>query len=126
MKAGEFFYSAAFDYEARKVEIDRYGCRVVRQGRAYLTHVLPWTWGKRSKKHGDFGWLDPIEPIWKTDVGIGGEAARRFSRTKAGALRAALARERKTRAAYGKDPEIRADCDTAIAALSTRLTRTKD
>lgn len=122
MKAGAFYWKAVFDEEGGKVEVDEYGCRSVRKGRAYLTLKESWTWGKRSKKNGDFGWLDPV-PAWcRNRVLEGSPGADMFRPTKRGALMAALAAERRTRARY-KDAETRACCDLAIAALSARLKR---
>lgn len=37
--------------------------RTIRGGKVTAIWKLSHTWGKRTKKHGDFGWLDPI-PAW--------------------------------------------------------------
>ena len=37
--------------------------RTIRGGRITAIWKLSHTWGKRSKKNGDFGWIDPI-PAW--------------------------------------------------------------
>lgn len=123
--AGEFYFHAWHDDETGKVEIDRYGLRSIRNGRAYFTLVASFTWGKRSTKHGDFGWLPSI-PAWaRSNERVGGETIKRYARTKAQALRAAIAAERATRQFWKHKPETVAECDVAIAALQTRLKRTR-
>jgi len=37
--------------------------RVIRY--VYAIAVFSWTWGKRSTKSGDYGWLDPISDDWR-------------------------------------------------------------
>lgn len=124
--AGEFYFHAYFDDEGGKVEIEQYGLRSIRKGRAFFTIKLDGlTWGKRSKKAGDFGWLTRI-PAWcRTSERVGSDAARRYAKTKAAAIRAALAAERAGRAYWKDDAEFLAGIDRGIAALQTRLKRTK-
>lgn len=127
LRQGASYWYAWFDEEAAKVSVDRCVCRTVRKDRAYLTEVIDGvTWGKRSKKTGDYGWLDPI-PTWARSMVVqGSESARRYATTKAAAIRAAIATERKNREHYKGSAEIVAECDVVIAALTKRLQRTKD
>lgn len=124
MKAGAFYWKAAFDEEAGKVDVEEYGCRSIRSGRASMILKASWTWGKRSKKNGDFGWLDPV-PTWcRTMVRLEDEwsGPDLYRPTRKGALMAALAKARKQRAA-AKAVERREYLDAAIAAFAARLRR---
>lgn len=64
-KIGQVLWQASFDTETGKFEWNEYILRTIRGGKAFATMKLPWTWGKRSKKNGDFGWLDPVSPEWR-------------------------------------------------------------
>jgi len=46
-----------------KATIETWIVRTVRGGKITAIWKLSHTWGKRSRKHGDHGWLDPI-PAW--------------------------------------------------------------
>ena len=56
MKIGDVRWEC-FEYEG-KVEFYEWRCRTIRGGKAYWIRKTASTWGKLSKKHGDFGWLD--------------------------------------------------------------------
>lgn len=121
---GEFYYRASYDEQTGKVDIDEYGLRSIRTRVAYFTLKASFTWGKRSTKHGDFGWLPNI-PAWcRHAEAVAGESIRGYAKTKAAALRHAIARERAMRRLSKGKPEWQADCDAAIAAMKTRLKRT--
>lgn len=123
MRKGETYYAANYDIETGKVSIEKYICRTIRKDVAYLIEVNEFTWGKRSKKHGDFGWRDPIWPGWRSRVTSNSE--KRFTLTKSAAIRAALASSRKTRDWYAKEKmqEVVSECDAEIAAFSKALKR---
>ncbi|AZO67671.1 hypothetical protein [Mesorhizobium sp. M6A.T.Cr.TU.016.01.1.1] len=121
--AGEFYFRAWFDDETGKVEIDEYGLRSIIKGRAYFTVKAPFTWGKRSTKHGDFGWLPNI-PAWaRSAEGVGGVYIKVYAKTKVQALRAAIAEKRRYRKGCTL-PDVFAECDAAITAFQARLKRT--
>jgi len=61
-KKGQDLYSLCVDDDG-KCEMDVYRVRTIRGGLVYAILVTSFTWGKRSKKNGDWGWLDPI-PYW--------------------------------------------------------------
>lgn len=46
-----------------KATIETWIVRTIRGGKITAIWKLSHTWGKRSKKHGDIGWCDPI-PTW--------------------------------------------------------------
>ena len=70
-KIGQELYLGYADDETGKVEIDTFKVRTIRGGFVYATRVESWTWGKKSSKAGDYGWLDPIDPLhrYKTRIG---------------------------------------------------------
>ncbi|WJI45082.1 hypothetical protein NL532_32080 [Mesorhizobium sp. C120A] len=121
--AGEFYFRAWYDEEDGRVEISEYGLRSIRTRVAYFTLKASFTWGKRSTKHGDFGWLPNI-PAWcRSAEPTAGKYIQTYTKTKAGALRAAIAGERASRRLWKGKPERQAECDVAIAALQARLKR---
>lgn len=46
-----------------KATVETWMIRTIRGGKITAIWKLSHTWGKRSRKHGDYGWLDPI-PAW--------------------------------------------------------------
>lgn len=134
MQIGEDRYYAWFDDDDAKVQVDLYRVRSIKrrrnkfslalgEPRASLIEVNGTTWGKRSKKHGDFGWRDPIWPGFRQMVEVGSPRARRYAKTKGAAIRAALADERSNRVFYKDSAEIVAECDVIIQALAKALKR---
>lgn len=63
-KLGQVLWQASF-YDDGKFEWCEYIIRTIRGGKVYATEKSFVTWGKKSTKHGDFGWLDPIDPMWR-------------------------------------------------------------
>lgn len=61
-KPGDTLYAILHEDDGTPT-VERWIVRTVRGGKATAIWKLSHTWGKRSKKHGDFGWLDPI-PAW--------------------------------------------------------------
>ncbi len=121
MKVGDTYFRALVD--EGKVIIDEYVLRTMRGGYGYLIDKSPITWGKRSKKHGDFGWLDPI-PTWlRTRFKIENGVPSGFGKSKSAAIRSALADRRKRRDGWKDDPEYLAEIDQDIAVLQKRLSR---
>lgn len=90
-KIGQVFWSANFYPDTGKFEWDEYVLRTIRGGKAFATQKNDATWGKRSKKHGDFGWLDPINPMWRRSWSLktGMPTWMDLHTTKLAALRAA-------------------------------------
>lgn len=127
MKAGTEYFYAWFDDEAGKVVIDKKTLRTIRGGHGYLIEKVPYiTWGKLSKKHGDFGWLKSI-PWWmRTKFRVADGVPAGYGLTKSAAVRSALAEERKYlashKARHGADADT-AETESAIAALAAKLKR---
>lgn len=67
----------------------------------YAIAVFSWTWGKRSAKSGDYGWLDPISDDWRKKWRAD-EEPRDLFRTKKAAIKYEIAQHDPT---YYDDPE---------------------
>lgn len=64
-KVGDEYHRLCIDEEEGDYEWDLFVVRTVRGGKATAIQKNFCTWGKRSKKHGDFGWLDSIDQMWR-------------------------------------------------------------
>lgn len=62
MKIGKTLYYVGSEPDGNAT-IETWIIRTIRGGKITAIWKLSCTWGKRSKKAGDFGWLDPI-PAW--------------------------------------------------------------
>lgn len=123
MKPGDVYFRAGVD-EDGKAYVDEWILRTIRKPYGYLVlKVKLVTWGKRSTKNGDFGWLDPIEPLFRTRFRLVDGVPAGYARSKSAAFRKALAEARVSRKKWSDDPEIVAEADIDIAALSKRLKR---
>lgn len=115
-KVGEFYFYAFYDDEEGKVQFFEYGLRSIRKGVAHFTLKMnKVTWGKVSKRHGDFGWL-PNVPKWTRDsIIISSDQMLRYRSSKQAAITAALAAARRDK----KLPMFEDDGDpeTEIEAL---------
>lgn len=90
-KIGQVLWQASF-YDDGKFEWCEYVIRTIRGGKVYATEKVDGiTWGKLSKKHRDYGWLDPINPMWRRmwREGEPRPAYHDLHTTKLAALRAA-------------------------------------
>tara|TARA_R110000850_G_scaffold6589_4_gene25438 strand:- start:1631 stop:1990 length:360 start_codon:yes stop_codon:yes gene_type:complete len=69
MKLGQILWWLLVEGEGASIhwKWEQYIVRTIRKGVVYATWKNSSTWGKRSKKHGDFGWLIPTNPSF-TDV----------------------------------------------------------
>lgn len=127
MKAGTEYFHAWFDDEAGKVVIDTETLRTIRGGYGYLIEKVPGvTWGKLSKKHGDFGWLKSIPDYARTRFRVTDGVPSGYGLTKSAAVRSALAAARRGVARYterhGADTDA-AEYQAEIAALAAKLKR---
>ena len=89
VKVGERFLSIYVDDEG-KISWDEHIVRTIRGGYVYAIQKETWTWGKRSTRTGDFGWLDPIDPHFRTKWRVGAERPARLSKTRTQAIRYAI------------------------------------
>lgn len=72
MKVGQILFCIYPDADDEgKPIVEQWHVRSIRGGKITAIWFSSTTWGKRSKKHGDFGWLDPIaryaRKSWKVD-----------------------------------------------------------
>lgn len=61
-KPGTILHECSVEDGTGKITWDEWHVRTVRGGKVYAILKASFTWGKLSKKTGDFGWLDPIPP----------------------------------------------------------------
>ncbi|WP_298983388.1 hypothetical protein [uncultured Roseibium sp.] len=95
VRVGDQYWHAYYNEDADKIEWCDYRVRTIRGGYVYaIQKVDNITWGKRSKKHGDFGWLKSI-PSYCRERWRVGEKSDYLSKTKSAALRNALSFLRK-------------------------------
>lgn len=70
-KIGKILYRASADDE-NKCELDTFMVRTIRGEFVYAVNKIPGiTWGKLSKKNGDFGWLNPVDALFRCKTEIG-------------------------------------------------------
>ena len=76
-----------------KTEWHEWHVRTIRGKRIYATvKILNISWGKLSKKHGDYGWLDPTPSycrVWWSTSDLG-PTWHGLATTRQGAIRAAI------------------------------------
>lgn len=85
-KVGQVFYSASA-YDDGSCAIDEWHIRTIRGGYVHSIMKNDITWGKRSKKNGDFGWLKSI-PVWtRQKWRVDGAPVARIKSTKLAAIR---------------------------------------
>lgn len=94
MKKGSVLFELWTDDDG-KIEWSEWHVRSIRKGIIYATVKAPWTWGKRSTAHGDFGWLDPISDEWRRSWRVGDEPAGQLATTRLAAIRKAVAYQKR-------------------------------
>lgn len=123
MKVGDAYFLAGVD-DAGKAFADEWILRTIRGGYGFLVMKADFvTWGKRSSKTGDYGWLDPIDPLFRRRFRLEDGVPADFARSSVAAYRKALAITRARRKRYGNDVEAIAECEIDIAALAARVKR---
>lgn len=71
-KLGKVLYSANVDDDG-KVDLEEWIVRTIRGGKITAVWKNNVSWGKRSPKHGDFGWLPNIPHWMRQSWAVGGE-----------------------------------------------------
>ena len=125
MKVGDVYYDAYYDEEAKKVDITEYRLRTIRGAWGYIVQVESFTWGKRSGKTGDYGWLDPIPSWCRTRFLVRNGVPKKFSRSKTQALRVLLASEKKIVAEGFGEEYSEQLIKTLTARIKADMTRKK-
>lgn len=91
IEVGDVYWAIGADDDTGKIEWEEYIVRTIRKDKIYATQKNQWTWGKRSKKNGDFGWLDPVHSAWRAMWRVGDKKLpRHLATTRLQALRLAL------------------------------------
>ena len=124
IKVGTILWEIWAEDDTGKINTSEYVVRSIRKGRVNATLKASWTWGKRSKKHGDFGWLDPISPEWRKSWPVEDSPAGTLATTRKTALIRAIALHKK----YGdpsdySDPEM---FERITKTLSTMLKKERN
>jgi len=122
MKIGDVFYEYWVSEETGKVSLEEHVLRTIRGKWAYAIWKNEFTWGKRSRKHGDFGWRDPISREWRTKWLIAGERPGKLATTKLMAIRYAIEGHKK----YSEpddytDPAMWAAALKTLQSMETRI-----
>lgn len=114
LKKGDVCFRA--ELSGTKVEFREYILRTIqtRAGRYSWEKPETWgywwckvpglSWGKRSKKHGDYGWLKNADPICRVKHRL--QDGRPYGATKAGAIREEIAAIRELIREYGPDCDL--------------------
>lgn len=100
-KIGDEYFSLYIDEETLSHEWWIYRVRSIQNRKVaawsdrttryvYAIAVFSWTWGKRSTKSGDYGWLDPISDDWRKKWRAD-EEPRDLFRTKKAAIKYEIA-----------------------------------
>ncbi|MCB5201667.1 hypothetical protein LH464_04140 [Neorhizobium sp. T786] len=121
MKPGDVLFEVWAEDGNGKIAWSEWVVRSIRKGTVYATLKASWTWGKKSKKHGDFGWLDPIGPEWRVSWPVDGEPRGQLATTRLTAIKKAIALQKR----YGS-PDDYAEAEThasIIKRLETMLTK---
>lgn len=118
MKIGQKLYSVGPLDGDGKIEWDEYIVRTIRGGKVFATCKNSSTWGKVSKHHGDFGWLDPVHSVWRKSWRVDEDIPSWFTiaTTRKGALKLAIAQQKK----WGSDE----DYDDPIPGRNDRIVKT--
>lgn len=124
LKVGQVRYWACVSSDTMRVEYSEWVLRSIqtRGGikRGYwINKVKGVTWGKRSKKNGDFGFLKNI-PAWLR-VSMQVSEGAPYSATKKGALAKCIAEIRSDIKRYGADADIWDEGVTVADELAVAL-----
>jgi hypothetical protein len=116
-KEGQTLYSVCIEDDG-KCSMDIYKVRTIRGGIVHAILFDTFTWGKKSKKHGDFGWLDPI-PNWCRERCKEGEKFRHLYTTKLSAWKDA---EKIVKKIFDEDEE---ESIKATKTIKSQIGRTR-
>ncbi len=147
LKPGTVFYSAIADYDdeegtafldldewhvrsirAKRGSKTRYGVRITNpfidtRSQVNLVQKTEFTWVKRSKRHGDFGWSDNIPSYYRRQFALGESLPPYLFSTPLQALKYA-------RAGVEKDVEkswlSRENADKVLRLVKSRITRLRN
>lgn len=122
LKVGDRCFRVVLD--GARIEYWEYVLRTVRTRNGikygYWWNKLPGqTWGKVSKKHGDYGWLPNAWGGWRERHPL--ERGRPYAASKRGALRAEIADVRALIKDYGEDCDFDEDGATLGQQLRSLL-----
>lgn len=89
VKVGDKFISLFVDKDG-SFSWEDHIVRTIRGGWIYAIHKNICTWGKLSKRQGDFGWLPTFHPMFRTRWRVGSERPEELAATRLQAVRYAI------------------------------------
>lgn len=90
MKVGDEYFQAHADAEEGTVDVWHWIITSIREGTVHATQKTDYTWVKRSKTNGDYGWAKNISPWNKHRFRLADGAPKEWARSKAAAYGNAL------------------------------------
>ena len=125
-RVGAIRYEAFYDDEDNTITFFEYVFRSFRRDTGYMVERCPVTWGKLSKKIGDYGFRQNIPHYCRKSFPLC--AGLPYSATKLGAVKQCLAVERKNyKTTHAKDYEYhrrdKEDYDKAVKKLNAAIKR---
>lgn len=121
MKTGGLYYRAGVCDEG-KVYVDECILRTIRGRYGYLVLKNEFTWVKTGfGKRATWDWAKSIHPLDRTRFRIADGVPKRYTRSKAQAIRVALWEAKLDMERYRDDPECVAEQTRDITALERRL-----
>lgn len=90
VKVGDEYFEARVDTEDGSVELVHWIVTSVQKGAVFATQKADFTWVKRPKTNGDYGWAKNISPWFKRRFQVSAGPPPDWARTKAAAYGKAL------------------------------------
>ena len=93
IRKGDIFYKAwvYLDHkDPSSIELDEYHVTHINKYGIYLTLKNASTWGKKSNKKGDYGWLSNISPYYREKLESEDYKSQNFHKTKSAAYRSVM------------------------------------
>lgn len=117
IEPGKIFYWCTVDIEDGTCSIEEYHVRTVRGGFVHAIWKNSITWGKLSKKHGDYGWLKSIPEWCREKWRVAADPPAFLKTTKLAAIRHKI---KTTKPGDFNDDDIYAKAVRALKSLETR------
>lgn len=126
IKKGAIFHSLYVDNDTLQHSWSTYVVRTIRGGKITAIEKNSCTWGKRSKKQGDYGWLENIDDMFRETWKVGDELPHAFSTTRLGEIRKAVkSHERYVKMKFYSSQDDIKNMDKKLARLKATEKRSK-
>lgn len=92
LKKSDILYKCRVDEYEGRIELEEWHVTNVDKRGIFLTEkVDKITWGKRSRSHGDYGWLSPIDKLYRDKLNPDEDYKKKnYHKSKAAAHRSVL------------------------------------